>query len=154
MRSLRVLLYAALAAALPWPAWSACSVSAEPLTFGSYNPQSLLPADAQGNVRVSCTFLLGVLVTYSVRLSAGSSGTYVSRQMSGLSTSLHYNLYTDPTRLLVWGDGTGGTSTVNQASLLVVGTVAINHPVYGRIAAQQNVAPGNYSDTIVVTLEY
>ena len=51
----------------------------------------------------------------------------------------------------MWGDGSGGTTTYfiknppnNQDVMLVV---------FGRITAAQDVGVGNYTDTVVVTLE-
>lgn len=61
---------------------------------------------------------------------------------------LSYNLYIDPTRLLVWGDGSGLTTTVTNLAL------SADHTVYGRIPAQQNVTAGSYADLIVVTVTF
>ena len=74
---------------------------------------------------------------------------------SGANT-LGYNLYTANTYSVVWGDGTGSTSTVT-------GTMVLNSPnpsgtsqstVYGQIPALQDAAVGSYSDNITVTVTY
>jgi spore coat protein U-like protein len=64
------------------------------------------------------------------------------------SSPLTYNLYTDASRLISWGDGSGGSSTVSMTG------AAADIPVYGRMAARQNVPAGAYADTIVVTITY
>lgn len=136
------------------PAQAACSVSASAIPFGNYNPLSVLPTDAVGQVTVNCSFVLSVLTTYTLKLSAGGSGQYATRAMSSGGNTLNYNLHTDVLRTVIWGNGTGGSSFITNTQLIGIGGFTGNHPVYGRIPAQQNVAPGTYSDTIVVTLDY
>ncbi|HZX31656.1 MAG TPA: spore coat U domain-containing protein [Rhodocyclaceae bacterium] len=133
----------------------ACTAAASSTSFGSYNPASLLATDGVGNVRVACsTVLINVLVGYTISLSAGSSGSYAVRRLQNGSNHLNYNLYSDFTRLTVWGDGSGGSSSVSDSYLLVVLTLARDYPVYGRIPAGQNVPAGSYADTILVTVNY
>ncbi|MGH2375223.1 MAG: Csu type fimbrial protein [Gammaproteobacteria bacterium] len=131
-----------------------CNVSATPVSFGSYNVLNAAPLDATGTVTVTCNGLLGLLVSYNIRLSAGLSGTYAPRQMANGANRLNHNLYTDATRLIVWGDGSAGTSLVSNSIVLVLLGVTVNHTVYGRVPALQNVAVGNYSDNITVTLTF
>ena len=50
----------------------------------------------------------------------------------------------------VWGDATSGTVTVNGTGI----GVNVNHAVYGRIPALQNVNAGSYSDIIIVELTF
>jgi spore coat protein U-like protein len=63
---------------------------------------------------------------------------------------LNYNLYTAANRAVVWGDATSGTVTVNGTGI----GVNVNHGVYGRIPARQNVRAGSYSDIIIVELTF
>ena len=139
-------------------AWSAgarasCSASAQSVPFGSYNPFTLSATDASGNVNVSCTGI-SLLVSYTIKLSTGSSGSFANRTMTLGATDLNYNLYTNLLRVSVWGDGTGSSFTITDGYLITLGTVAKDYPVYGRLFAQQNVAAGTYSDTILVTVNY
>lgn len=135
-------------------AWAACSISAQPTSFGNYNPLNITPLDAAGQVTVNCSFLVSLLTTYTVKLSTGGSGTYSPRRMSSGANTLNYNLYLDALRLLTWGDGSAGTSFVSNTQLIGIGGFSQAYPVYGRIPAQQNVATGAYNDTITVTLDY
>lgn len=133
----------------------ACTVSASSTNFGTYSPFSIPPLDGTGNVQVSCQGLIGLFVSYDILLSPGLHGTFANRIMSGGSYNLSYNLYTSVGRSSIWGDGSSGTSIVADGYLLLLlFPVVRNYPVYGRIAAGQNVAPGIYSDTIVVTVNY
>ncbi len=120
-----------------------CTVSASGVVFGSYdvfNPGAL---DGAGNINVSCDPVTG----FTVKLSSGG-GSYAQREMTGTSGVLDYNLYTNASRSIVWGDGTGGTSVGGGTG------DNVNLPVYGRIPAGQNLPAGSYGDTIVVTVEF
>lgn len=127
---------------------TACTVSATNLAFGNYDPTSSSPTDGTSTVTVRCT----LATTYHVRLNQGLYGTGVTdrkMQISGDTTKLNYALYRDATRLLNWGE-TDGVDTVDG-----VGTgLSVGHTVYGRIAAEQTVPAGSYSDTITVTVSY
>jgi spore coat protein U-like protein len=132
-----------------------CTVSATPASFGSYNVFNSSPLDATGTITVRCTRRqVGISVSYNIKLSTGLSGSYAPRQMAKGANRLNYNLYTNATRLTVWGDGSAGTSFISNSIVLVPLTVTVNHTVYGRVSAMQNVAVGNYSDNITVTLTF
>lgn len=137
-------------------AWAlTCSLSAIATSFGVYAPFSAMPLDSAGSVTVTCEGLLGLLVSYEVQLSTGSSGSYAPRRLNGPGYQLDYNLYIDAARSSVWGDGSGGTTTVSDNyTLSVLFSVVRNYTVYGRMPAGQNVAPGSYTDTITVTINY
>lgn len=132
----------------PGFAQAACSVNPTPVAFGLYSPFNVAPTDTAGTLRVSCDT---ATVGYTVLLSAGSAGSYASRRLSGGGYTLSYNLYVDALRTVVWGDGSGGTTTVSGAFAL---PGAIDHTVYGRVSAGQNVGAGAYTDTIIVTLNF
>lgn len=137
-----------------------CSVSANGVAFGAYDPLSGDDRDSTGSVTVECTRLpLGSLtVNYEVRLNAGNRGSFTPRAMSAGADTLEYNLYTDPTRTTTWGDGSSGT--VSQSGSLswglggLYGTKTQSFTTYGRIFGAQFVPAGTYSDTITVTVLY
>lgn len=120
-----------------------CSASAQSVAFGSYDSLSSSALDGVGTVSVSCDSV----TTFTISLSAGT-GTYSARKMTSGLDELSYNLYTDSSRVLVWGDGSGSTSTVTASAASGIYTV------YGRIPARQNLAAGSFSDTITVTVTY
>jgi len=133
-----------------------CSVTATDVGFGTYSPFNPSAADSTGNVRVSCSLLglLSLLVNYRIYLSPGSGGAYSPRLMHKGSDTLDYNLYTNASRTTIWGNGSGGTSYVEDGYLIGLFTVSRDYTIYGRVPAEQNVAPGFYSDTLTVTVEY
>lgn len=130
-----------------------CTVTATGVSFGNYNVLTTTPNDATGTVRVTCILLLDLAGSFTVDLSTGASGSYAARTLRNGANNLSYNLYTDAARAQLWGNGTGGSNRVvqNFAGLLLVDR---SYTVYGRIPARQNVRPGSYSDTIIVTVTY
>jgi spore coat protein U-like protein len=136
-------------------AWGlSCTVSGSGAAFGNYSTISGQPADTLGTVTVTCTGTEGENVNLSLALSSGH-GTYASRTMIGGSTALHYNLYTDASRAIVWGDGQSGTGIVSDSFQMGSPLVVKNYTLYARIIGSQNQTPSDgYGDTIVVTLTY
>ena len=120
-----------------------CGVTVVGVTFGSYDVFNTLDTDVAGTISVSCDSAS----SYSISLSPGF-GSFLARRMTNGANLLAYNLFTDPQRLSIWGDGSGGTSTLSGT-----GTGG-SYTVFGRIPAAQNAAVGSYSDTIVVTVTY
>lgn len=154
-------LLAASAAVTPAMADVFCSVGATGVVFGTYNPASATPLNSSGQILVTCTLepkAEAANVGYTVALSAGSSGSMTSRAMFSGANFLVYNLYTTSGYTQIWGNGAAGSAVVTGSIKLgrstgdYSGTRA--HTVHGRIPAIQDVLPGNYVDTIVVTVTY
>lgn len=130
-----------------------CTVTAADVSFGNYNPLSSSNTDSTGSVRVRCTLLVAFGGSYTIALSTGSSGTYTQRTMRNGASNLGYNLFTTAARSVIWGNGTGGSSSVTRSffALLFVDQTTT---VYARIPPGQNVPGGVYSDTITATVTY
>ena len=133
----------ALAFALTAQQGHACTLNVTGVNFGSYDVFSNSALDTTGNIDVNCPSGVG----YSMALTAGG-GTQTQRVMGSGAHTLNYNLYTTANRAVVWGDATSGTVTVNGTGI----GLSVNHGVYGRIPALQNVRAGSYSDMIIVEL--
>jgi len=135
-----------------------CTVSATGPAFGTYNPLSPSPTLANGTVTATCTLSGNTSTTVNITstYSTGSSGTYSLRTMKSGTNKLNYNLYFDTAFTQIRGDGTGGSQTGGATMTLTrtSRTDEASSPIYGRIPAGQDVAAGNYSDTIVVTIIY
>lgn len=139
-RALWVLVGASLA---PLLARAGCTINVVSVAFGDYDVFRQQDAETTGAVSVTCA----PSASYTISLSAGF-GTFASRVMTNGSYQLEYNLFTDPQRLTVWGDGSSGTATVSDT-----GTGG-SYTVYALVPALQNVTAGSYSDTITVTVTY
>ena len=153
-----ILLSFALLAA---PAFGAsCTVSTTGISFDSYIPNQASPLDSVGRISVDCAKApldsLPMTVNYSLDISQGSGTSFTPRTMSSGTHALNYNLYRDALRSNVLGDGSGGTSNIAGALQLPSpqGTATGSHSFYGRIFAGQNLVPGTYADTLLVTISY
>lgn len=137
-----------------------CTASTTPVAFGAYNPIGGAAGSGSGNVHVSCTGTVGLFVDYSISLSKGAyATTYNDRQMANGASRLTYQLYGDSGSggacSVVWGDGTGATSTVGGSLLIVLLGSTINRQVCGTLPANQvSATPGGYSDTVQVVVTY
>ena len=126
---------------------AACVInSASSLNFGT---QGVLAAnvDQSSTIQVTCTNT----TPYNIGLNAGtgSGATVATRKMTSGGATISYSLYTDTGRSTVWGN------TVSTDTVAGTGNgAAQSFTVYGRIPAQTTPAPGNYSDTITVTVTY
>jgi spore coat protein U-like protein len=134
-----------------------CTASATNLSFGSVNP--LLPAATQtsGTLTVGCTGTAGIAIPFTVALSAGSSGSFTTRRMTSGANTMNYNLYQDAGLTTIWGDGTGGSQTQGGTIILTALILSMSQTfnLYGNIpGSQTTTAPGNYGDTISITLTY
>jgi spore coat protein U-like protein len=129
---------------------SACTFSATPITFGVYNINQQTSVYSVGTLTANCIRSLA----FTVALSTGSGESFKPRTMTdlvnGRKYTLDYNLYTDPGRSLVWGDGTEGTHVVPALGL----TVPVSLIVYGQVPGSQNPAPGTFTDTVTATITF
>jgi len=136
-----------------------CTFFTAGVAFGTYDGTLVAPTDSTGSVTLRCTHNGGgaLKTSYTIGLSAGSSGSFVQRQLRSGNSVLNYNLFSAATRTQVWGDGTRGSTLVAGALLVNPGNFVINesvHPIYGRIPAQQSADSGAYADQILVTLTF
>jgi len=157
MKTLLKLLFAATLALLSLQARAQlCTTSATPISFGLYNPQSSTVTYNTGTVTVTCQAVVASLVIiYNVQLSTGNSGAYAQRKMLNGTTTMDYQLYTNSSHSIVWGDGTSSTQQVTDGYLLqVIGPVSKSYTVYGRLAGSQNVKAGAYTDTVTILVTY
>lgn len=135
--------------------WGACGVSSTPMSFSNYNVFSSAPLDAVGSITITCDPSTPPPVPYVVSLDAGanSGGVFNPRKLArvGGGSYLNYNLYTNPIRTMVWGDGTGSSYTSPGS----ISGSSRTLTVYGRIMAKQRTAlVGSYTDTVTVTVLY
>lgn len=124
-----------------------CSINnVNSVNFGNYDVFSGGDDISTGRIRVQCN---ATNANYTIALDGGLHGTVSNRKMTSASgnTPLSYNLYTDPSNTIVWGNATGG-------GVLVNGNGNNNYTVYGKIPPAQDVNVGNYQDTVTVTVAF
>ncbi|CAI3102286.1 hypothetical protein MWMV17_MWMV17_00174 [Acinetobacter calcoaceticus] len=131
--------------------------STSTVDFGNINDISTTKHDytAQGAVNSTCNYG----TPYSIYLGDGNNriaGGF-RRMTNGNNEFIPYQLYKDSNYSTVW-DATGGVTNVGGAGgVSKTGTgSAQTTPVYGKILQSISIAstPGNYSDSVVVTVTY
>ena len=141
---------AALCVALSQPAFAATSCAIDTVnsvSFGTYDVFSpFANNNGVGSITVRCQ---GGGSNFLVTLSSGQSNSYAARKMKSGGNTLNYNLYTSAARIVVWGDGTGGsgTMTVSKNSNTTMG-------IFGQIPAGQDAAVGMYTDNITTIISF
>jgi spore coat protein U-like protein len=131
-----------------------CSITATPLSFGSYDPfgaNATSALDTTSTISVACTKAASVSIGINQGSNSASGSTTDAplRQLGSGSDLLRYDLYTDSARSQVWGD-IGGTKTQSYTSTSKNTVTPFN--VYARVPANQDVADGTYSDQITATV--
>lgn len=148
---------AALLAATSAPAratTSACRVEATQMVFGAYHGRTSAPQDITATITVVCNALgtSASLVSFSV---TPGDGAVPNRTMRRSEESMRYQLFVDPARTVLWGNGTGGTQALTGS-----GTASRTVPLrasftlYGRALARQRVLAGAYVDAVSISLQW
>ena len=122
----------------------ACDVRISLVDFGRLDFEK--GEDVTGELSVACDAPRAFAVTATRGL-----GDYDMRRMrSADGAELRYNLFVDPARRRVWGDGSGGTARlVGQTD----GRRPATFTIYGYVPGGQKVRRGSYSDSVTVALE-
>jgi spore coat protein U-like protein len=120
------------------------------VSFGLYDPivlHALVPNIASGTFSVLCTRLTPAQITMGSGLhSSFASGT--TRAMSnGSGDYLSYEIYTTAGLSLVW-------NLVNTVSYTNIGGGPSVITIFASIPPAQSIAAGNYTDTVVTTINY
>jgi spore coat protein U-like protein len=127
-----------------------CTITTTPVAFGAYDPvvaNAATPLDATGTVVVACT--KGSTATIGLGLGANAQ-TSARRMLDGATNFLGYEIYLDTTRTTVWGTATTGLLSTGVAPSKAARTFT----VYGRVAANQDVPAGAFTDIVVATVNF
>ena len=117
------------------------------MDFGAYEDGSPTAVLSTMTVELDCKNLGSTVPIVSAGPSA-NTGSYQNRELRYRDSRLRYQVYIDPSRSLVWGDGTQGTYPVPAS-----GTGSNrSFTVYGGIWADQHGEVGRYGDTLQVTV--
>lgn len=125
-----------------------CIITASPIDFGDYDPlvaNRTQPLDTQGWLQFSCTKNTGV----KVELDDGQNASGGQRRMASTGSTLEYEIYQDAGHTQRFGSGAEAS---DHSAALVSTRAAWAIFTYGRVPGGQNVAPGDYDDTITATI--
>ena len=131
---------------------NACVVSTEQLNFNTYDPNASSDTVAVGKIKTTCT----AGASGTIKIGKGTNGTGTNdaptRRMKHATDAtkfLSYDVFTDDARSVQWNHTADGDAALAGTG----GEVAIN--VYGKITKGQTGAiAGDYTDTLVVTVNY
>lgn len=127
---------------------ASCTVTAQPLAFGTVS--GTVATDIPQTTTLSVTCTNGA--PYNIGLSDGGTDTpATTRKMKNGTATVNYQLYQEAGHTNVWGN-TQGTNTVAGTP----GTgAAQSYTIHGLIpAGQNNLTVGTYTDTITATIWY
>ena len=123
---------------------AACSVTAEPLAFGTVSAFDSV-VDASSPTTVKCT----PSAAYTVNLDYGVNPVGTQRKLKSTTgtTTVNYNLFSDSARTAPWGGTLSGMTGIGNGS---------DQPmtIFGQVPVQPAVAAGDYKDTVTVTVNY
>ena len=154
---LRVLGLSLALAAGPGQASAAaiCAVSSTSLTFGQYVPYEDMPTDSTATITVTCTSSNVVPVVINGSISLTGPGAPSDRELVDGANRLRYQLFLDPSRTMIWGDGSNGDARSVIGIASIAGPFEATVTVYARIPARQpGTMVGNYTGQITVVLNY
>ena len=127
-----------------------CTITTAPVNFGAYDPvaaNAAAPLDGIGTVTVTCT----KGASAHVGLNGGSNSQGSTRRMRQSGTAyLTYEVYKDPGRTDVWGDGFNDNLDIGAAPNRNPRTFT----AYGRVPPAQDATVGSYTDTVVATVNF
>jgi spore coat protein U-like protein len=131
-----------------------CNVSATTLDFGDINPLEGAQS-AEGEVTVDCTGIAELFPSILVRMQSGLHGTISARKMRAANGDLlNYNIYTTDQYGTVWGNGTTGLPVNVSGGVLAVGHWTVDRAVHAVVTPTTATRPGNYSDTVIVRIDW
>ncbi len=134
------------------------------LNFGNYDDTSTSNTDVSTTFTVSCCRNPpGSNDTLSVALGPSTNSTaanrITTRQMKNTVNAdrMTYQLYSGSFGGTIWGDGVIGGSVVTQAISTNTNcpgstVFTVNSAIFGRIAPQQAVSAGTYSDSLTISI--
>jgi spore coat protein U-like protein len=127
-----------------------CTITTAPVAFGAYDSvtaNATAPLDGVGTVIVTCT--KGSPAKVGLNPGGNAQGT-TRRMLGGAAEYLTYELYQDSAHAIVWGD----TATTGLDIPAAPSQAPRNFSVYGRVPPTQTAAVGNYTDTVVATVNF
>lgn len=127
-----------------------CALQATPLVFGSYRPTLRGSTDVTATITVTCTASQAESISYEIALLG--MGRDALDAIEG-GPALRFGIFVDAVRMRRWGDGLGGTTTLNGSMALAAGERrSMSYTVYGRLAGGQKVRAGNYAFAPMIDL--
>ena len=133
-----------------------CSITTTPLIFGEYSPYQGRATDLTSSITVTCTTSSSTAQPFNGTITLSGKSPSHNRQLLQGFYSLDYQLYLDPARTRLWGDGISQSESLSLSGT-VSPTIPFHHTIliYGRIPGMQlSASVAHYFDYITATLDY
>lgn len=127
----------------------ACDINGAALAFGMYDPSVNSPTDGVGTVNLACTNM-GPAAPGGASVALTIS-PFSDRKMLGNGNALYYGIYSNDARSVNWGTGSAAPQ-LRTGAMQANETKNLHFTLYGRIPPLQNIAAGNYSDSLLITI--
>ena len=135
---------------------ASCRLEGGTLDFGTYRPEQNNAEKARTRIKYRCPEGLDI----TLKLGPGEHSVDGRRGMQGGGSNgedddddddiLAYQLFKYQSLAETWGDGTSNGTGLNIPDTPGGGPKSVN--VFGEIPADQEVPPGAYNDTVLITL--
>ena len=122
-----------------------CFVNVQDIAFGNYDAAEAVPRTTSAEYMINCRGQ--VVATLELSSSNGiDGGRQRMMKHDSSSDSLYYNLFNDSGMSRPWGNGRQMPAPVVKIAGRKQGFI------YGKVFARQDVNPGQYSDSIRLTI--
>ncbi len=152
------MLIAMLLIAAPEPAEAArqCNVRNFSIDFGNYVPGLGMAVHAVGSLQLLCSGrpAAGQPDFVLITIGGGLTGNPADRRLGGLPDGLPYQLFKDAAYSQIWGDDTGGTTSLRVDLSGNQRRIRLTIPVYARIEGTEDPLPGPYADNLLVETSF
>ena len=122
-----------------------CHAGLDSLNFGMINLAANVAYDTSGSLHVTCSGSVGSTVRVCPNIAAGSGGQAAGgdpRYMINGADQLHYNLFQNAGRTVIWGSYTGNFASPQvDITLNASGTGSAVVPIYARVYSGQAALP-------------
>lgn len=126
-----------------------CMVNAVTMNFGSYDPHNPVATLTTGTISFHCLSSVPV----KIKLLNGNGGGPRGTHLNFRNSALQFELFLDPARTTLWGDGLNGTAYYSGQAPQANTTTTV--PVFGEIPSGQPLLPaGAYNDMLTIEIDY
>lgn len=146
MKKIKKYITVGLLSLISLSASASCSISSGSMNFGPYNPFSESNLYTSAHININCLNDTDVVIKTTSMIDRNQLRTMNNIQYPEQNDVLAYQLFIDPARNQLFGDGNNNT--------VVYSGINKNFVLYGTLLKKQNVFKGIYQDNIMLEIIY
>jgi spore coat protein U-like protein len=129
-----------------------CSIANGSMSFPNYDPLSSIAAATTASISVTCTKgTTGASVGLDNGFNSANASGGQHRAMKSGANYLSYDIWQNAAHTIFWGN-TPGSNT--EAVPVPPSATAQNLTAFGQIPARENAPAGNYTDSVLETVNF